>query len=494
MPRTLLQPWALAALAAPLAIAPCFAQTDPSPTAPVPASTPFGASPNAPRPPADGSPVMPDRRPGQANQAHPNVQAGGLSLNDSGAQYSSESRDTRLNASIGRDWGGGSSLRGGVDYARLLNDRWAVGGNFIASIEHQEVVLNGLYSPSKDLHFGLSLGWLRDTDTYQFYSGPDDVSVDQASALARVIKRFDEGSWLTQLNGSVYMARARKPDVPDAVMVEETPTLIRFLVDPREIAPGRLQGFNVGMGFRPWANAELKLSLGRETLRYHFQDGSGEKDSRTTAGLGYTHSLPGCWQLEGNANTGVAGDRLSFGVRHGLWNVALARDGGALGMKARTSLVVGVDVPLGSNHQARCAAGAGLRQSLDLRRLDEVFQRPRELPSRALAKVDLTATPFVLASLDKAGLGGSTVTATPDDLIIKLPTPAATVAQLSFNGQPTSNLGSDGRPLVWVQDGALHIGIRRFPNPGAGAATPVSVIVVMADTSLTLVNFNAVGF
>lgn len=484
----------MAALAAPLAIAPCFAQTDPGPAAPVPAAIPFGASPNAPRPPADGSPVMPDRRPGQASQAHPAVQAGGLSLNDSGAQYSSESRDTRLNASIGRDWGGGSSLRGGVDYARLLNDQWAVGGNFIASIEHQEVVLNGLYSPSKDLHFGLSLGWLRDTDTYQFYSGPDDVSVDQASALARVIKRFDEGSWLTQLNGAVYMARARKPDVPDAVMVEESPTLIRFLVDPREIAPGRLQGFNVGMGFSPWANAELKLSLGRETLRYHFQDGSGEKDSRTTAGLGYAHSLPGCWQLEGSANTGVAGDRLSFGVRHGMWNVALARDGGVLGMKARTSLVVGVDVPLGSNPAARCAAGTGLRQSRDVRRLDEVFQRPRELPSRALAKVDLTATPFVLASLDKASLGGSTVTATPDDLIIKLPTPAANVAQLSFNGLPTGNLGSDGRPLVWVQDGALHIGIRRFPNPGAGSVTPVSVIVVMADASLTLVTFNAVGF
>ena len=484
----------MAALAAPLAIAPCCAQADPGPAAPVPAASPFGASPKAPRPPADGSPVMPDRRPGQASQAHPAVQAGGLSLNDSGAQYSSESRDTRLNASIGRDWGGGSGLRAGVDYARLLNDQWAVGGNFIASIEHQEVVLNGLYSPSQDLHLGLSLGWLRDTDTYPFYSGPADVSVDQASLLARAIKRFDEGSWLTQLSGSVYMARARKPDVPDAVMVEESPTLIRFLVDPREIAPGRLQGFNVGMGLRPWANAELKLSLGRETLRYRFQDGSGERDRRTTAGLGYTHSLPGCWQFEGNANTSVAGDRLSLGVRHGLWNVALARDGGASGMKARTSLVVGVDVPLGRNHPARCAAGAGARPARDVRRLDEVFQRPRELPSRALAKVDLTATPFVLASLDTAGLGGSTVTATPDDLIIKLPSPATNVAQLSFNGLPTGNQGSDGRPLVWVQDGALHIGIRRFPNPGAGSAIPVSVIVVMADASLTLVTFNAVGF
>src|SRR5690606_39861074 len=107
------------------------------------------------------------------------------------------------------------------DYARLLSERWAIGANVSTGIEHQEVMLNGLYSPSKDLHLGLSLGWLRDTDRYQFYSGPDDVSVDQTSALLRAIKRFDEGSWLTQLNAAAYTARARKPDVPDAVMVEE---------------------------------------------------------------------------------------------------------------------------------------------------------------------------------------------------------------------------------------------------------------------------------
>ncbi len=484
MPRTSLLHWAVA-LAAPLAAAPCLAQTVPLPA---------GTSRTTSQAPADGSPVMPDRRPGQDKQARPNVQAGGLSLNDSGAQYRSESRNERLNASLGRDWGDGGGLRIGLDYARLLSDTWAVGANLSSGIEHQELMLNGLYSPSKDLHLGLSLGWLRDTDTYQFYSGPDEVAVSQASALLRVIKRFDEGSWLTQLSAGAYTARAREPNVQEAVMLQETATQIRVLVDPRRIAPGRLQGFNLGMGFSPWANAELKLSLGRETLRYRFQDGSGETDSKSTVGLGYTHALPGCWQLEGSANTGVAGDRLSFGVRRGQWNMTLARDAGAPGMKARTSLVVGLEVPLGGSRQARCAGGAGLRPAADLRRLDEVFQRPRELPTRALAKVDLTAVPFVLASLDKANLGGATVSATPEALIIRLPSPALTVAQLDVNGQSSSNLSGDGRPLIWMQDGALYLGIRRFPNPGAGATTPVAVVVVMADASLTLVNFNAVGY
>lgn len=483
MPRIPSSRWATAALAAPLTLAPCLAQSLP---------IPVGAPQAAPQAPADGSPTMPDRRPGQSRQTRPNIQAGDLSLNESGAQYRSESRDARVGARFGRDWGGGGGSRIDIDYARLLGDTWAVGANASAGTERQELMLNGLYSPSKDLHFGLSLGWLRDTDTYQFHSGPDDVAVDQTSALLRVIKRFDEGSWLTQLNASAYLARARKPDVGDAVMVEETPTLIRFLVDPREIAPGRLQGFNVGMGVAPWANAELKLTLGRETLRYRFQDGSGEKDSRTTTGLAYTHALPGCWQLEGQANSGASGDRLSFGVRHGKWNLALARDGGAPGMKARTSLMVGLEAPL-DGRSPRCST-LSQRQTAAVRRLDEVFQRPRELPTRVLAKVDLTAVPVLLASLDKSSLGGSTVSATPDALIIKLPVPAVAVAQVDLNGAPSTNLGSDGRPLIWVQDGSLYLGIRRFHNPGAGATTPVSVVVVMSDASLTLVNFNAVGY
>ena len=113
---------------------------------------------------------------------------------------------------------------------------------------------------------------------------------------------------------------------------------------------------------------------------------------------------------------------------------------------------------------------------------------------RVLAKVDLTAVPSVLASLDKAGLGGASLSATPEALIIRLAVPALNVAQLTLNGLPANNAGSDGRPLAWVQDGALYIGIRRFPNPGAGAATPTSVALVMSDASLVLVSFNAVGF
>ena len=111
-----------------------------------------------------------------------------------------------------------------------------------------------------------------------------------------------------------------------------------------------------------------------------------------------------------------------------------------------------------------------------------------------LAKVDLTAVPTLLASLDKGNLGGASVSATPDSLILRFPVAAVVVAQLDLNGAVSGNQGSDGQPLAWTQDGALHLGVRRFPNAGAGASIPVSVVLVMADASLLQVSFNAVGF
>lgn len=452
------------------ALGPCLAQSlSPSPSRKSP--TALAA--------AHASPVIPDRHPGSAPGERPRLQAGGLSLDESGARYRSDASDGRLSASIGRDWGSAGGLRLGIDYARLISDTWAVGLNGVAGIEHQEIVLNGLYSPRPDLHVGASLGWLRDTNTYPFHSGPDDVVVAQGSALVRVIKRFEQHRWLSELNASAYVSRARKPDVPDAVMFEDSPTTLRVLVDPREISPGHLQGFNLGLGLTPWSNADIRLSLGRERLRYRFQDGSFEKSAHTTAGLTYAHSLSDCWEVLGRYDTAAAGDRVSFGLRRGSWHLALTRDSGSAGMKARTRLLVGMETSLGAA-PPRCG-GVRSRRAAEVHRLDEVFQRPRELPTRALAKVDLTARPSVLATLDKAGLSGATVSATPDALILRTALPATTVLDLLVNGASIPNVGADGHPVVWVQGGALHIGVRRFPNPGAGVGLPAEVVFEVID-------------
>lgn len=442
--------------------------------------------------PADGSPREPDRRPGRAHGATPSLQAGGLTLNEQGASYRSESSRERLQLRLGVGTGVGSGASLGVDYARILNDSWALGVNAGGGAGRaQDLVFNGLYSPAPDLHLGLSLGWLRSTDSYRFYSGSDKVTVNQHSAMLRIKRQFENDATFTHMSASAYMARARKPDVPDQVMTEETSTLIRFLVDPREISPGRLQGVALGLGLTPWRNADIKLGLGSERLSHRFMDGSMTDQRRLSASLDYRHTLPGCWQVEGGLATGVASNRVNLGVRKGIWMLAASRDASRQGQSSQTRVVVGLDIPLG-NAGGSCRTTTS-RSASALRRLDEVFTRPGELPTRALAQVDLTAKPYLLASLDKAGLAGANVTATPDALILTLSDPAAGVADLFIGGVQVSNTGADGQPLLWVQGSSLYIGLRRLPNIGAGQTVPVETVVLLAGGGLALVSFNVTG-
>ena len=138
----------------------------------------------------------------------------------------------------------------------------------------------------------------------------------------------------------------------------------------------------------------------------------------------------------------------------------------------------------------RSAAGGSLPA---LQRLDEVFTRPSQLPTRAMARVDPTARPSLLASLDKSGLAGATATATPEALILSLVDPAIAVADLFINGLQVANVGANGQPLLWVQGTSLYIGVGRLPGIAVGQTVPVEAVVLLAGGGLALVSFNVTG-
>ncbi len=461
----------------------------------LPAKPVTGTAPAARLP--DGSPTWPQRQPGSSPAAAPALQAGGLSVNEGGATYRHSENYERLQVRLGARSGAGAQL--GVDYARLLSDRWALGANAtLGAGPTHELVLNGLYSLPSNLHIGASVGWLRSTDTYQFRSGADDVAVQQWSGLLRARQRFDGDGLLAHLGAKLYVARALRPDVDDAVITEETPTLLRFLIDPRAISPGRLQGLALDLGLRPWRDAEFTLGLGRERLVHRYLDGSATTDSRVSTSLDYRHALPGCWRVDAGVSGGVASRRWRLGVQKGMWSTLVSRDTDRESGARDTRLVVGLDIALGGASPRCPGVGAdigtgGPRGEAAVQRLDQVFTRPTELPTRALARVDLTVQPYLLASLDKAGLGGAQVTATPDALIIRLPQPALSVASLSIGGAPVPNIGTDGQPVLWVEGSALHIGIRRLPNLSPGQTVAVDAVVVLSGGGLALVSFNVTG-
>lgn len=464
------------------------AQTAPVPPLPLPGAVQA-------QPSGDGSPTFPDRRPKgpEAAAPAPGVQLGDLSLNTSEASYRRNAANERLHLRLGHGRQAGGAL--GVDYARLLDDRWAWGLNAALGPDQLDVVVNGLYSLAKPWYLGLSVGYLRRTDTYPFFSGPDKATVDEGSWRLNLQRDFEGRSVLTDAGVQLYGAQAHAPGHNDKVMVQETATDLVFLVDPRRIAPGRLSGAGVSLGLQATADTRLKLGIGREVVRYPYQDGTGFRDARTSASADLQQRLSACWRLDAGVSTGVAGERYRVALARGPWSFGLGRLIGRDGTPDDTQLTLGFNLPLGGRLSKACG-GAAAMPARGIDRLDEVFRRPTQLPTTVLARVDPTARPFVLASLNKSALNGGQVSATPEALLVQLPGgPALAVFALSVNGVPLgpNATGLNGERLVSVMpDGRVRIEVRAFPNPGAGVSQTVEAVVVQAS-QVSVITFNVVG-
>ncbi len=442
----------------------------------------------------DGSPVFPDRRPGNPHTltTPPPLQLGNHRVGVQELGYESSERTRRLDWRV--QYGRREGVGLGLNYARLINDRWAWGVNGNAGPDHLDLVVNGLYSLTPQWHLGGSLGYLDRTDAYSFLTGPGEASASQLSHRLSLQRSFDKDQVLSDLGLQVYGARVLRTKSAEHVVAEETATEMRWWLDPRRLAPGRLTGWGAVVGLRPWEGGRLRVALGTERVNYAYQDGTGSRESRATSSVDLRQRLSACWFVDAGLKTGVASNQWRFGVGRGTWSLAVNHASSRQDGPGTTTVALTMNLPLGGSGATRCADTEGTpREQIRFDRLEQVYRRPVELPITILAKVDPTARPYLLASFDKAGLNGAKVSVTPDALIVTLPGPVQSVAMLAIGGQPASNVGLDGTPLLAAENGALRLAIRQFPNPGAGVIQPVDAVLVMQDGTLTLVSFNVVG-
>lgn len=234
-----------------------------------------------PTPEQLGNFALPGRAPA------PGVTLGPLSLAGSQARLGQRTDTTRFEASVQT-----SSLVGrglSINVARLMDDQWAAGAHVTQGPRRREVMVSGLWSPMPDLHVRLSVGQLRETRDFDFYSGVDSVSLSQNSWLLR-LKKTDvaDGRW-GDWGVQVYGARAREPEVADRLITKEIGSVTEWWVDPRRVSPGALTGARLNWALRPWARGQLELNLGRERLAYAFFDGSASVTRRLASSV----HLPG---------------------------------------------------------------------------------------------------------------------------------------------------------------------------------------------------------
>ena len=475
-------------------LAACAAAPMPARTQSTPSLMPAQAGKEA-RPAADGSPAFPDRRAtgGAGDPSLPVVQLGNFRVGEGEAGYQSNKSNERIDVRV--QYGRQAGTTTGLNFARLHNDHVAWGLNANLGPDNVDLVFNSLYSLPSQWHAGLSLGYLDRTDTYSFFTGPAEASASQLSHRLSLQKSFEPDSRVTHMGVQWYGARVLQTQSTEHVVAEETATELRWWLDPRRLAPGRLTGLSGIVGTRPWDGGQFKFTLGVERLSHSYQDGTGSSERRATASVDLSQRLSGCWQLAGGMTTGVASRQMRASIGQGVWSLELNRVNGRQGMPGDTTVALTMNLPLGGSAQSACqknrSDASGTPVGFD--RLGQVHRRPTELPTTILAKVDPTARPYLLAAFDKAAVGNAQVSVTPDALIIRLAEPVTSFGLLLIDGQPVANVGTTGAPLATAQNGALHVDIRHFPNPGAGVTQTVEAIVVLQSGQLALVSFNVVG-
>lgn len=485
MRKTRLSPWLLAAVAA----APLPARTQPT------AGLPPASASQEVRPPADGSPVFPERRTARAaGQATlPALQFGNFRVGEGEAGYQSNEPTQRIDVRV--QYGRQTGTTTGINVGRLIDDQWAWGLNANFGPDHVDLVFNGLYSLPSRWHAGLSLGYLDRTDTYAFFTGPAEASASQVSHRLSLHRSFEAASRFTDVGVQWYGARVRRIDSTEHVVAEETSTELRWWLDPRKLAPGRLTGWGGIVGMRPWDGGRLRLSLGVERLSHAYQDGTGSHERRATGSLDLSQQFNGCWRVDAGLTTGVASRQWRAAIGQGVWSLGVNRVNARQGMPGDTTLAFTMNLPLGGPARAACQMSptGGPDTTAGFDRLGHVHRRPTELPTTILAKVDPTARPYLLAAFDKAALGDAQVSVTPEALVIRLADPVEGVALLLINGLPVANTGTTGAPLLTARNGVLHVDIRHFPNPGAGVTQTVETVLLLPAGQLALVSFNVVG-
>lgn len=454
--------------------------------------SPFPGSVSAPRfTDQRGEPV-----PGQA--LAPALSLGPLSLSGSQARLSQRSDTTRFEASLQTSTLVGRGLS--INMARVLDEQWALGAHVTQGPRRRELMVSGLWSPMSDLHVRLSVGQLRETRDFDFYSGTDSAAVSQNSWLLR-LKKTDVadgrwGDWGFQL----YGARAREPEVADRLITKEIGSVTEWWVDPRRVSPGALTGARINWAFRPLDRGQLDLNLGQERLAYAFFDGSASVTRRLASSIQWTQSFDHCQRLQTRLGGGANGTQWDVQYGVGRWSIAHSRNLGREGSPGDSRWRLAYQIPIEAQSSLCRQATREVGKAQDrpghsqFSRLDEVFVRPVELPVMALAQLDRTAVPYLVARIDQSQLpSGAQVTAVPGKVSVATATAILGVGVIERGGVAVSNTGLQGGSLVSVQGGRVDINLNQFPPPPPGGQDNYRILMPQAGGQVIEISFTVVN-
>ena len=438
--------------------------------------------------------AVPTRTPG-ANTASamlPAVNLGdagaGASIGATGAKFHTESKNYL--AQIGLDYVSPKSSYGiGVkaDGAALLSDTLALGTNLTFN-NINEAVLNAVWLP-KDLPIKtkLSAAYMWGQQNFDFYSGNAPASLTQASYYfsSQYVVPKEQSDYVHSVGASTWGSRANQTNNPTPVYTTvETASAYNIMMDPRKWALGQLQGEALDLQAGLSKQVIGKASLGYESLKFPFSDGSQELNKRIYQDYVVQYQPIPEVALQAGYKLGAAMNNIMLSAAYSSWKLTAFKNNGQNGITGNQGMALTYSIPLDGKPGAP-TFGTLVRPELvgnSAYVLRDAAIRPVQLPQAFLAKVDQTAV-IQAASISKTGLGPGTSVNQAGDVLVNVGTGGGTITGVTRNGTPFTYASS-------ISSTATGLQIKTLALPAA-ASSGDTYVVSMTDNNSTpyFVNF-----
>jgi len=365
---------------------------------------------------------------------------------------------------------------GGV-FAFPLGDSAAAGLVFTAGARKKELLFNAGFQMDDAQRLVLTLGQQRQYLDIGFVTGSENTEMTQNSGAVSYQRYLGKGMLNSfEING--YLADTPSRDLADKTYALDSATLYELWNDPRRVAGGRVTGLQGRLAFTPLPGGTLKLGAGGERLEYGYLTGK-QSTTRTTGSAEWSQQLEAGLNLKAGADSGAAQNRYTLGMERPfgdgwLFGVNLVGIRGRDGVPDDKQFKLtwsydfgGKRATSGSGNSAAPAWGS---------LLDQVAQRPASLPSQVVAKLDTTAAPVRLISVNKTALpAGASVNPATGAVTAPLGVAITGITGITLNGAPFAN--SDQFALTGNN---LVIDPNKITQPAVGV---IDTYVVTMDNS-----------
>ena len=340
--------------------------------------------------------------------------SGSLSPNATNLNYQSDRLVGRFSLGLGyyNQGPGAAGAMGQGGLAGMLGGNVALGGLTVVNDLRKDVVVNAVWlEPNTGILIKLSGGYLWGRQDFTFPTGPATVDLGQYSGLI-------SGSWIASddtrdpcsclhsIGVSFWGARVEQTSLLDPLyFMKQTESYYMVYRDNRRLSEGRLFGLAADTQVAMLPNVVAKGAIGFEQVEFPFADGTRERDGSLYSDLLVYWEPIRSITLGAGWKNGVTEDRYTLSAESGHWKVNAWYSMGDRGLVNDRGV---------SLTYSLLTSGSAKPVSLAMRMrptrrgdngvlLGEAFQRPTQLPSVFLAKVDPSDVDLVLR-IGKSGL------------------------------------------------------------------------------------------